>query len=289
MAGAHDPALSDWIAETCTFPQTMVDRIVPATTDTDIDLLTAELGLEDQAMVKTEPFSQWVIEDNFAGARPDLEGLGVVLTHDVSLWETVKLRTLNGAHSTMAYAGGLAGIEFVHDFVRVPALLAFVDALWDELVSTLILPPQLDIAAYRAELLERFGNETLQHRLRQIAADGSQKLPQRLVAPMMERSAKGLPSPCLSFAVAAWIQWQGGVDDTGQPFTVDDPMASTTAAAVHDLPEEAVRRMLAIKEIFPANLLADSSLMADIADALANIRSQGARAAAVQLAGPAHQ
>ncbi len=231
MARAHDPGLADWIDREVAFPATMVDRIVPATTDADIAALAGRIGVEDRAMVKTEPFLQWVVEDRFTGPRPDFATLGVQLTDAVGPWEDAKLRLLNGAHSGIAYLGGLAGDAFVHEFVARDAGRAFVEALWDESAVTLTPPPGLDIPGYREQLMARFANSSLQHRTRQIAMDGSQKLPQRLIAPIRERRAQGLPVDALALAVAAWMRWQAGVTDAGERFAVDDPIADRLAGA----------------------------------------------------------
>jgi fructuronate reductase len=232
MAAAHDADLRDWIAATVTFPQTMVDRIVPATTPADIAALAETLGVEDHAMVKAEPFTQWVIEDRFAGERPDLAAFGVQLTDAVAPWEDAKLRLLNGAHSAIAYLGGLAGFDFVHEVVAQPEARAFVEALWDESATTLDPPAALDIAQYRAALMARFANPALRHRARQIAMDGSQKLPQRLLAPIADRRAKRQSVDALALAVAAWMRWQSGVTDAGETFAIDDPIADRLGAAI---------------------------------------------------------
>lgn len=232
MAEAHDPALATWIADEGAFPATMVDRIVPATTGDDIAALAARLGLEDRAMVKAEPFLQWVIEDRFCGPRPDFAALGVQLTEVVAPWEDAKLRLLNGAHSAISYLGGLAGDTYVHEFVARAEGRALVAALWDEAAETLAPPPGLDIPAYRRALMRRFANPALQHRTRQIAMDGSQKLPQRLIAPIVERRRRALSVDALALAVAAWMRWQAGVTDFGEPFPVDDPLADRLAEAV---------------------------------------------------------
>ncbi|MDM7955196.1 mannitol dehydrogenase family protein [Blastomonas sp.] len=231
MARAHDAGLADWIAAEAAFPSTMVDRIVPATTDDDIAARRELTGIEDLAMVKTEPFTQWVIEDWFCGPRPDFAALGVQLTDKVAPWEDAKLRLLNGAHSAIAYLGGLGGDEFVHQFVARDAGRAMIETLWDEAQTTLDPPAGLDIPAYRAALLERFANPALQHRTRQIAMDGSQKLPQRLIAPLAERAAAGQQSPALVLAVAAWMRWQAGRTDDGTAFEIDDPAAARLADA----------------------------------------------------------
>lgn len=279
MAGHRDPALRDWIAENGAFPQTMVDRIVPATDAADIERLAARTGLLDRAMVKTEPFTQWVIEDRFAGERPDFEAVGVQVTSDVAPWETAKLRLLNGAHSGIAYLGALAGIEFVDRFVAMDAGSAFVEALWDEAEATLSPPAELDIAAYRRALMARFANGALGHRTRQIAMDGSQKLPQRLVASLVTRQKMALDSPMTSLAIAAWMRWQVGRCDDGTRHAVDDPLADRTAAAWAGAsdPTDVARRLLAIDAIFPP-ALAESPAADEIARWLDELVRSGAAA-----------
>jgi fructuronate reductase len=280
IAGAHDPALADWIEAEGAFPQTMVDRIVPATTPDDIAALGETLGVEDRAMVKTEPFTQWVIEDRFAGPRPDFAALGVQLTESVPPWEDAKLRLLNGAHSGIAYLGGLAGIDYVHEVVASANGRRFVETLWDEAQSTLSPPPELDVAAYRRELMARFANSALQHRTRQIAMDGSQKLPQRLLGTIAARAGKGEASSALTLAVAAWMRWQSGVDDAGTGFVVDDPLADRTAAALAgcNSAAERVDALLALDAVFPAALAADGAFRDALVDWLALLEEKGARA-----------
>jgi len=280
VARAHDPSLAEWIEQEGAFPETMIDRIVPATTAADIVALEASLGLVDQAMVKGEPFLQWVIEDRFCGPRPDFERLGVQVTSSVAPWEEAKLRLLNGAHSGIAYLGGLAGIDFVHEVVAIPAFARFVEALWDEAEATLSPPPGLDVAAYRVALMERFANPALQHRTRQIAMDGSQKLPQRLLAPIAARRAKGLGVDALALAVAAWMRWQSGVDDAGDAHIVDDPLAAITSTRLEVTvePEDQVAALLSIYAIFPPALAGDEGLRATLVRHLRALASLGARA-----------
>jgi fructuronate reductase len=278
IAGAHDAKLAEWIARNGAFPQTMVDRIVPASTAADIGAAADRLGLEDRALVKTEPFFQWVIEDHFCSPRPAFETLGVQLTDDVAPWEEAKLRLLNGAHSGMAYLGGLAEIAFVHQFVADARGRRFVETLWQESAATLTSPAVLDLDRYRAELMTRFSNPALQHRTRQIAMDGSQKLPQRLLAPIAARRARGLSVETLALTVAAWMRWQSGIDDSGARFTVDDPLASITADALsgrHD-PGDQVDALLAIEPIFPSALAADAVFRETLVRHLTGLRDHGA-------------
>ena len=277
MAEAHDPSLAAWIAAEGAFPQTMVDRIVPAATSDDIDALAARIGVRDEGMVKTEPFTQWVVEDWFAGDRPDFAALGIQLTEAVAPWEDAKLRLLNGAHSSIAYLGGLAGHDFVHQVVAVPAFRAFVERLWDEAETTLNPPPGLDIGAYRQQLMARFDNPSLQHRTRQIAMDGSQKLPQRLLAPIAARLEQGRSVEALALGVAGWIRWQEGVTETGERYSIDDPLADVLAEALHEKidPAERVHAIAKLTGIVPAALGVEPDFLEAVGLALAGLRDKG--------------
>nr|WP_314430921.1 mannitol dehydrogenase family protein [uncultured Brevundimonas sp.] len=282
MARRTDPALAEWIEAEGAFPQTMIDRIVPATIPDDVARLSARLGVEDQGMVKAEPFTQWVIEDWFAGERPDFASLGVQLTDAVEPWEDAKLRLLNGAHSATAYLGALSGHEHVHEAVAVPAFRAFIDALWGEAQTTLNPPPGLDLAAYRDELMARFSNSALMHRTRQIAMDGSQKLPQRLLAGMAERLAVGQGIEALALGVAAWMRWQEGVTESGEVVLVDDPLAAKTAEliAASENDEAEVRALLTLSAVFPATLATDRRFVEAVTGAFLSLREHGAVEAA---------
>lgn len=282
-----DLALADWIEHQVAFPSSMVDRIVPATLEDDIARLTARIGVEDRAMVKTEPFRQWVIEDRFSGPRPDLSAAGVQLTADVAPWEEAKLRLLNGSHSAIAYLGGLAGIDFVHEVIALPAARALVETLMDETAATLAPPPGLDLPAYRAALLARFANPALQHRTRQIAMDGSQKLPQRLLAPILARLDRGRAAPALTLAVAAWMAWTGGRNDLGAVHGVEDPLAMVIADALGNAtaPEDRVAALLSLRQIFPARLADEQAFRKALIADLALLQDQGARAAFERFSG----
>ncbi len=225
-AARIDRPLADWIAQEGAFPSTMVDRIVPATRPADIDAFAHDTGRLDLGLVRTEPFWQWVIEDRFAGQRPDFDSVGVSLTPDVGPWEQAKLRLLNGAHSAMAALGGLAGLDFVHEFVAAPERVSFISRLWDEAATTLRPPLGLDLKAYRAALMARFANKDLAHALAQIATDARLKVPLRLIAPLVERAASGRASPALSLAVAAWMKGSlpgGGVSETSLGSVLANP------------------------------------------------------------------
>ena len=195
--GRRQPDLAHWFAAECMCPGTMVDRIVPATTAADRDEVAARLGgLRDEAAVITENFSQWVVEDRFAGPRPHWEAVGAQLVSAVAPYETAKLRMLNGAHSALAYLGLGRGYRFVHEAISDPELRQLAERLMREEAATSFTPaPGQDLDAYADALLARFGNPALAHRLAQIAMDGSQKIPQRWLATLAAQQEGGAPAP----------------------------------------------------------------------------------------------
>lgn len=280
LAALRDPALGAFVAESVAFPDTMVDRIVPATTDADRAHVDAALGLHDAWPVLCEGFSQWVIEDRFPQGRPAWEQSGAELVKDVLPYETMKLRLLNGAHSAIAYLGQLAGWETVADAIAVPALRAHVTALMTESARTLRLPAGADAPRYAASLLARFANPALRHRTAQIAMDGSQKLPQRLFAPALDRLAAGLTAPRAALTVAAWLRFLRGTADDGTALALDDPHAERLRAAARAAPGEAALRdaIFAMPDIVPPALAANTGFAADVLAALECLAARGAAA-----------
>jgi fructuronate reductase len=219
---ATAPQLTAWFRDNCSCPATMVDRIVPAATAADLDSQAAFLGMRDEAAVFTEPFTQWVIEDHFAGVRPQWEAGGAVFTGNVEPWETAKLRMLNGAHSALAYLGLARGHEFVHEAIGDPALRALVETLMrDEAASSFTPALGQDLERYADELLQRFANPALKHRLQQISMDGSQKIPQRWLDTLSFHQAAGRTCPAILAALAAWVCFV-----RGDHWVVDDPRAA---------------------------------------------------------------
>ena len=194
----------------------MVDRIVPATTDADRGRIDAALGAEDRWPVVCEPFTQWVIEDRFPSGRPAWEQTGAELVDDVRPYEEMKLRLLNGSHSSIAYLGQLAGWQTVAEAIAQPALAAHIAALMREIATTLRLPARPISLRYQQALLARFANPALHHRTAQIAMDGSQKLPQRLFAPAHGADyGAGRHAPRIALGVAAWLRYLQGRSDDG--------------------------------------------------------------------------
>ena len=279
-AARIDPALATWIERHGAFPSSMVDRITPATTPEEKAALEAQLGYRDDAIVTAEHFRQWVIEDRFAGPRPAFEDVGVQVVSDVIPWQAAKLRLLNAAHSALAYLGALAAVAHVHEAIGWPPLRAYVRRLWSEAASTLAATAGLDLDAYQAALLKRFDNPHLRHRLTQIAMDGSQKLPPRLLATIEDRLAAGQSIDALALAVAAWIRWQLGVDEAGARFVVEDPRAASLARALEGAvtPAEMVAAVIADKTIFPAGLAANLVFIQAVTRQLESLLSNGSRA-----------
>ena len=223
---ARRPELAEWFARECRCPATMIDRIVPATTQADRKAAAAMLGgLEDCGTVVAEPFSQWVIEDRFAAQRPRWEEVGATLVSDVAPYETAKLRLRNGAHSALAYLGLERGHTYVHEAVADPALRPIIERLMRHEAATSFTPAAgQDLAAYADALLTRFANPALHHRLIQIAMDGSQKIPQRWLETLQIHGQRGQACPALLTALAAWLRHVRGDNSP-----VDDPLADRLA------------------------------------------------------------
>jgi fructuronate reductase len=217
MAAARDTALADWIAETATFPSSMVDRIVPAATEETRARAAAMLGAEDRLALETETFSQWVIEDDFVSGRPAWEAGGALFVRDVEPYEKMKLRLLNGAHSLIAYLGQLRGLEFVRDVMAVSDYVDIVRRHMRAAALTLDPVPGIDLDAYIDELIARFANPAIAHRTAQIAMDGSQKLPQRLFSATTDTLAVGRNGVEFAFAAAIWLAYLSRAADLNDP------------------------------------------------------------------------
>jgi fructuronate reductase len=288
LTRAIDPGLAEWIAAEGAFPSTMVDRIVPATREADVERLAAARGVLDRAPVLHEPFRQWVVEDRFVdGARPDLAAAGVELVADVTPFEHMKLRMLNGTHSALAYLGYLAGHETVAAAVADPVFERLVRHLWaEEIIPGLTPPPGVDLAAYAEALLGRYRNPAIGHRTWQIAMDGSQKLAQRILGTVAENLAAGRPVAGLTLAVAGWLRYVGGTDERGRPIDVRDPLAGRLRALSDAAPDPAgkVAALLGVGEVFPPALAADPAFRAGLEMAYGALAARGARAAAAEVA-----
>jgi len=287
MAQTRSPELAQWIAEHVSFPATMVDRIVPAATDESLAEIADVIGVFDPCAISCEPFIQWVIEDNFVAGRPAWETAGVQLVEDVQPWEQMKLRMLNGSHSFLAYLGYLARFAHINECMQ--------DAAFREAARQLMLNEQaptlrikgVNLNAYADSLLERFANPALKHRTWQIAMDGSQKLPQRLLDGIRIHLQRQSDWPLLALGVAGWMRYVSGVDDAGETIDIRDPLADKIRAIVEtSSSDERVTALLTLKEIFGNDLPHNPVFVDAVSQAWHAIETLGAHGAVQQAVNP---
>ncbi|WP_370971518.1 mannitol dehydrogenase family protein [Enterobacter wuhouensis] len=283
MAQKRSAALAEWIREQVSFPGTMVDRIVPAATDASLAEITQELGVEDPCAISCEPFIQWVVEDNFVAGRPEWEVAGVQMVKDVLPWEQMKLRMLNGSHSFLAYLGYLAGYAHINECMEDAC---FRDAarrlMLDEQAPTLRIT-DVDLTAYADSLIERFANPALQHRTWQIAMDGSQKLPQRMLDGIRVHLERQSAWPLLALGVAGWIRYVSGKDDRGNDIDVRDPLSGKIRAIVDASGDaDRVNALLELSEVFGQDLVQNGRFVEAVNQAYQRIVRHGARQAVIE-------
>ncbi|MFW5641606.1 MAG: mannitol dehydrogenase family protein, partial [Roseicyclus sp.] len=257
LARARDPSLAGWIEAHVPCPSTMVDRITPATTEADRATLREIAGRDDPGLVVHEPFGQWVIEEVFPTGRPAWERAGAQMVRSVGPFETMKLRCLNGTHSALAYLGSLAGHETIAETVADPPFAAFCERLWsDEILPAVPTPEDTDLGVYCAALMARFRNPAIRHRTAQIAMDGSQKLPQRILGTVRDRLDAGAVPEGLCLAVAGWMRHVSGAVERGAPVALRDPLADALRSAVasSETPEGQVAALLGLRAVFGTDL-----------------------------------
>ena len=279
-ARAVDAGLADWIESHVTFPSTMVDRIVPAVTPETLDKIEQLTGVRDPAGVACEPFRQWVIEDNFVAGRPEWEKAGAELVSDVIPFEEMKLRMLNGSHSFLAYLGYLAGYQHINDCMGDDNYRrAAHDLMLKEQAPTLKVQ-NVDLARYADLLIERYTNPALRHRTWQIAMDGSQKLPQRMLDSVRWHLADNSSFTLLALGVAGWMRYVGGVDEQGNAIEVCDPLLPVIQPAVQQSEEgeSRVKALLAIEAIFGKDLPLQGQFVDRVTNAYLSLLSKGAKA-----------
>ncbi|MBZ5486545.1 mannitol dehydrogenase family protein [Halomonas aquamarina] len=286
LARRQDADLADWILEHVAFPCSMVDRIVPAMTGQDFEALE-RLGVSDPNAVVCEAFSQWVVEDHFPLGRPSWEEEGVTMVADVAPFETMKLRMLNGSHSLLAYLGALDDIETVFDAVSKPAFKTLLRRYMnEEAAPTLSMPEEIDLDAYAESLIARFANDSLRHRLQQIAMDGSQKLPQRWLQVVEANLAAGRESACVALGLAGWIRYTQGSTLSGQRFSVDDPLAGQLEALHQRHGEDAtalVDAFFGLDAVMPEALARNDDFKRDVLNAYHALTEHGVEHALAHL------
>ncbi|WP_433047338.1 mannitol dehydrogenase family protein [Dactylosporangium sp. CS-033363] len=244
------------IVDSTGFPSTMVDRIVPASTEATYATAREVLGLEDRATVGAEPFHAWVLEDDFPGGRPAWDRAGAIITGDVGPWEGLKLRVVLGVHSALAYLGALAGAPTVDRALALPGMRDAVERfIATDIAPTLSPPDGVTVEEFGRGALARFANSALRHRTLQIAMDGSQKLPQRLLGTIADRRAAGSMPRYATLVLAAWMRFVRGVADDGTALPLDDPMAERLRETGD---------LLALDAVFPPAFADDTELRAQL-------------------------
>lgn len=262
-----------WLHDRVAFPSTMVDRIVPTTTDQDRAAAADLLQLYDAGLVVAEPFRQWVIEDRFAADRPAWEQAGATLAADVAPYERAKLRLLNGTHSLLAYLGALRGHRTIADAVADDGLRAAARGLQrEDAIPTLTAPTGVDLEEYGEQILHRFANPHLRHTTVQVGMDGSQKLPVRILETAKDRLRAGVVPQHCALAVAAWFAYiEGGLDPAGPDLPLNDPLAAVLRERADGPDAGFVDRMFGVREVFDEEIAGNDAFRAAVRDATASL------------------
>jgi len=272
-----DGNVARWIEDEVPFPRTMVDSITPATDAALRDQVAERLGTLDRWPVQREAFTQWVVEDCMRGPQPDWAAIGVTITSDVAGFERAKLRLLNGAHSSLAYLGSLAGYETVAQAMRDPQLASFVRSLMiDDIAPSVVAPHGLNVTEYIEAVLRRFRNPALRHLLSQIAWDGSQKLPFRILGTVQDAIEAQRPLAQLCMPIAAWFHFIRRKAQQGE--RAIDPLAEQLfeigAACVGEASHD-VRAFLALDRVFPVTFVTNAAFVNALSNAYAKLLQQG--------------
>ncbi|MEA5104215.1 mannitol dehydrogenase family protein [Pantoea sp. S18] len=280
LAERHSAELADYIQTHITFPSTMVDRIVPAMTDAAFDALAERLGSRDPVAVEAELFFQWVIEDNFVNGRPAWENAGAELVSDVLPFEEMKLRMLNGSHSFLAYLGFLAGYEHISDCMADASYRAAARALMLQDQAPTLRTQGVDLEAYADSLIARYENRAIKHRTYQIATDGTQKLPQRLLDSARWHLRNGTSCDFVLLGVAGWMRYVSGVDEQGQAIEIRDPLKDQLANIVANSEDGAarVKALLGLNAVFGDDLQQQPAFVSRVTELYQQLVQQGARA-----------
>ncbi|HEY0167338.1 MAG TPA: mannitol dehydrogenase family protein [Jatrophihabitans sp.] len=275
FASLRDAALGEWVEREVSFPNSMVDRITPVTTDSDRAELSRRFGVEDQWPVVCEPFTQWVAEDRFA-ARPPLADAGVQLVADVQPYELMKLRLLNAGHQALCYFGYLSGYRLVHEAAQDPLFAEFLLAYMDsEATPTLHPVPGIDLGAYKAKLIERFSNGQVRDTIARLCAESSDRIPKWLLPVIGHNLATGGSVALSAAVVASWARYAEGVDEDGQPIQVVDRLADTVTAAARQQRQDPLA-FLRNRELF-GDLVEQERFTSAYLATLESLRERGAR------------
>ncbi|MGA7901827.1 MAG: mannitol dehydrogenase family protein [Terrimicrobiaceae bacterium] len=285
FAELRDPQLKNWMAENCLFPNSMVDRITPATTDEHRSLVKDKFGIDDGWPVMTESFKQWVIEDHFVQGRPKWELVGAQMTSDVLPYEKMKLRLLNASHQALCYIGMLLGYQLVHETMEDSDIRKLVEKMMDDEVTPILSEvPGVDLTEYKKTLIERFANPAIRDQLSRIGIYGSSGIPKFVLPTVEEQLKRGGPIKLLSFTVASWFRYLDGLDESGKEMPMLDPMAPKLRERAKAAGKDA-RQLLGMREVFSEELANASAFANQVSDTLDSFYAEGARATLVKTIG----
>ncbi|HST86111.1 MAG TPA: mannitol dehydrogenase family protein [Kineosporiaceae bacterium] len=276
FARLRDPELAEWIATTVDFPNSMVDRITPATTDADRSEITRRFGIEDEWPVLCEPFQQWVLEDTFRAGRPPFEAVGVQLVKDVEPYELMKLRLLNAGHQALAYAGYLSGYRLVHEAAQDPLITdLLLGYMREEAVPTLLPVPGIDLPQYCRELIERFANPEVADTVARLCGHTSDLIPKFLLPVLRRQLDLGGPIERATMVLACWARYAEGIDEQGEPIEVVDALKDRLMASARRQADEPLA-FLQNRDVF-GDLVDDERLVAGYTTILASLHEHGVR------------
>ena len=277
LAELQDPTLRRWIADNVAFPNSMVDRITPATTPTDREQLEQQYGIADTWPVVTEPFRQWVIEDAFCNARPPWEEVGAEIVTNVLPYELMKIRLLNASHMAIAYLGALSGLTYAHEVMRDSVFNQFIRAFMEEVTPVVPLISGTSLPSYKSTLIERFANPTINDRVARLCSEGSAKMPKWVLPSVVELAERPSSTKLLSLVVAAWIKYlQSPTDERGNPIEVVDIRAQELKRATERIGDDP-RPFLAIKSLFGSAFFVEPAFANDVAAAMKSLSRIGGK------------
>jgi len=295
FAELKEPAVAHWIRDNTSCPNSMVDRITPAVTRDTQDFVRDTFKIDDQCPVMSESYLQWVLEDAFINGRPRFETIAIPVqleshtmavqiqfTNDVAPYEKMKMRLLNGSHSALAYVSHLMGFRFVDEAMHDSTVRGFVQRYMDEITPTVPNVPGVDISAYKATLVERFGNAAIRDQVQRLAEDGSKKLRNFIVPPLEESVSSGQTIHAIAFALAAWFRYLRGIDEHGQPIDIVDPMRAVVMEHARLQPHDPTQ-LLAVKDIFGEHIGANDKVGSAVKECLDAIDRVGTRQACAWL------
>ncbi|WP_020683301.1 mannitol dehydrogenase family protein [Marinobacterium rhizophilum] len=274
----RDKALHDWVAANVSFPNAMVDRITPMTSDGHRAKLQADTGIEDRWPVVAEPFLQWVLEDKFCNGRPEWERVGVQFTDDVTPYEEMKIGLLNGAHLAMAYLGALLGHQYAHETMQDTQLRHYVRRYMDQDVTPLLADvPGIDLTEYKDTLIERFSNTAICDQVSRLCSDGSSKFPKFVLPTLLGQIEQGRALDRTALIIAAWCHYLRGVDEQGNPYGIPDPRAAWLQKAISDT-DNLVQNFLALEDVFGRVIPQSEAFVQAFACQLERLQTLGVRA-----------